>query len=98
MVCHGGKGRGSSHWYDWVDGLFSGKHHLHHMRRFQILVSKQRKLNVGHSWLLTMVNLHPFRYEQLDAAGRGVESYAVKEVDLQILQDSQTLSACKDGK
>ena len=32
------------------------------------------------------------RYEQLDADGRGVESYAVKEVDLQILHDSQMLS------
>ena len=38
------------------------------------------------------------RYEQLDADGRGVESYAVKEVDLQILHNAQTLSACKDGK
>ena len=54
MVCHGGKGRGSSHWYDWVDGLFSDKHHLHNMQGFEILVSQQRKLNVGRSWLWTM--------------------------------------------
>ena len=62
MVCHGGKGRGSSHWYDWVDGLFSDKHHLHKMQGFEILVSQQRKLNVGRSWLWTgkkMENLQP---------------------------------------